>query len=524
MRFGPLFRIAKIARIPAYRSGSRQASPNVRFALAPVERLDPRQLLTTATPAVAMVAASTLDSQSVTISYNVATAQVSPITLGFYRSADANFSADDLPVESVVALPAVDSSGAATGTVGVHTVTVPIPGGLPLNPEHPYVLAVTNPTSTSAIDPPSTASFRTYSIGIITHGGIQYENWKKDGIPWTHKMAKSLLAEGYDEVIAYNWVAASNTPGAAAKQGPKLAQKLLDASAKFPANAPVDVHFIGHSEGAVVNTQAIVAASAKQTPQLQAGYWEDTLLDPHAANPDFPGRQYSVSSGPIGTIAKLTIDNYQARARDPLAFIPSRINTAQVFYQQSPANKDHNENGGIYNLWGEVPVKGNATYFNLTPSGIVHGGNNGVYAWYQYHVVPTLGNGDAGLNEVTLTGSASSAAPTSAATSTAIATTTASTATLTAGDPATPSFSGTAAPGATVFIRIGQPNNKNLRTVSETVAGADGTWHTTVSGLHDGKYRGVAVTRVFGPIAGKRPVIATVPLSPVIVASNSKSS
>ena len=519
MHFG-FFCWSFIGRRIERRSCSRKVLSELRLASPRVESLDPRQLLTVMTPSVLMLSASTGDSKSVTISFDVEAPHTStPITLGIYRSTDANLSADDIPVGPVLALPSVDSTGASLGTVGVHTVRVPIPGGLPLNPEHPFVLAVANPTSTNPADPPSTASFRTYTIGVVTHGGIQDTAWKKNGPPWTLLMAKSLLDEGYDAVIHYNWVSQSSKPGAAAKQGPILAKEVLAASAKFPSNAPVDIQFIGHSEGVVVNSLAIADASANQTPQLKAGYWEDTLLDPHAANPDFPGRQYSVASGLFGAIAKGVIDNYQARARDPLAFVPPRVDSSQVFYQQNPANKDHNENGGLYNLWGEVPVKGATTYFNLTPSGIVHGGNNGVYAWYQDRIVPLLGNGAPGLSQVTLSGAQATTSTVASSTSTSIAAAKTST---TLNSPvaysSSPKFSGKAEPGVTVFLRAGKPKTNQLQTVGQTVAASDGSWTATASGLPSGTYRVVAVSQVIGPIAGKRPVIATVPLGPLTIA------
>ncbi len=499
MRFGLALRFLLSGRRDRRRPLGRTPIGRRRTASPEVEALDPRQLLATASPSVLLLSASTVDSKGVTISYNVEAPQTaSPITLGFYRSTDPVFSPDDVPIEPVAALPSVDSSGVNSGAVGVHTLTVPIPGGLPLNPEHPYVLAVANPNSTDPTSPPSTASFRTYTIGVVTHGGIQDQAWKKYGPPWTLKMAQSLRAEGYDQVIAYNWVSQSSSPGKAVKQGPILAKEVLADSSKFPSTSPVDVQFIGHSEGAVVNTQAIVDASANQTPQLKAGYWEDTLLDPHAANPDFPGRQYSVASGPLGAIAKMVIDNYQARARDPLTFVPPRVDSAQVFYQQNPANRDHNENGGIYNLWGEVPVKGPASYFNLTGSDVVHSGKNGVYTWYQNHVVPTLGDGAPGLSQATLSGSAS----------------TLTTASTTA---ALPSFSGTAQPGSTVFIRVGPPKTNQLRTVAQAVASPSGAWTATVPSLPTGNYRAVAVSKVVGPITGNRAVIATVPLGPLAI-------
>ena len=499
-----------LVRQPVDRHGTSR-----RLATKPVvERLDARQLLTVTIPApqVTMLAVSTTDSQNVTITYDVKTPQSSLITLGFYRSADTSFNkTEDIPVESVVALPTLDSAGNSLSAVGVHTVSLPITGGLPLNPTHPYVLAVANPTAASAADPTATASFRTYTIGIVTHGGIQIGAYNKNGVPWANGMAQTLLKQGYDAVIPYNWVAASNTAGAAAKQGPKLAKKIQELSVTFPAGSPVDLHFIGHSEGAVVNTQAIVALAAKPTPQVAAGYWQDTLLDPHAANPDFTGKQYS-TGGFLGPIAKYSIDNFQARARDPLAYIPERVNSADVYYQQSPAYLDHNSNHGIYNLWGQVPVKGDAVYYNLTPSGIVHSGKNSVYSWYQNFVVPTLGDGGTGIKDAAITGSivttaATSIVPASASTTPVPPST----------DATNPTYAGTAQPGSPVLIRVSHTNRDDLRTVARTTADANGNWSAKIGDVPGGSYRVVAVSRVTGSYAGKRPVMAVVPLGPLAV-------
>jgi len=354
----------------------------------------------------------------------------------------------------------VDDSGLPSTALGVHQLTVPLAGGLPINPKHPYVVVVADPGSATAGDPGQSASFRKVVIGVVTHGGLEYSHWKKNGPPWEREMANSLRAQGYDDVIAYNWVAKSSTPGQAAKQGPILAKMVLDAAGQFPSNDPVDIQFIGHSEGAVVNTQAIVKLEAKATPQIQAGFLEDTLLDPHAANPDFPGKQYSVARNPLGWIAKLAIDNYQARARDPLAFIPAGVDASEVFYQQTPANRDHNQNLGIYNLWGQVPVKGASVYFNLTPDGVVHSGKNGVYAWYEHQVVPTLGDGGQRIARETLTGSLdASSRPDGHTIPTARAT-----------------YSGTSAPGSTVYLLASKPNKGHLEVVGQAITSVDGTW------------------------------------------------
>ena len=513
MKFGSPFRSVTDARLHERQPADRVRSAHGRSARPSVERLDPRQLLALAVPApqVTMLAVSTTDSQNVTITYDVKTPLATPVTLGFYRSADAAFSAsDDVTVESVVALPSVDSAGNMLSAVGVHTVSVPIPGGLPLNPSHPYFLAVANPTAASGADPTSTASFRTYTIGVVTHGGIQLQSYKRGGVPWANGMAKSLLKQGYDAVIPYNWVDASDQTGQAAKQGPKLAKKVQELSARFPANDPVDLHFIGHSEGAVVNTQAIVALAKNPTPQIAAGFWQDTLLDPHAANPDFTGKQYD-TAGLFGPIAKFAIDNFQSRSRDPLAYIPDRVNASEVFFQQTPAYRDHGSNAGIYNVWGQVPVRGNSVYYNLTPSGIIHSGKNGVYSWYQNFVVPTLGDGGTGIKDAALTGSVISTS------TVAKPTPTAQTPVAPSADATNPSYAGTAQAGSPVLVRVSHPNRQDFRTVARTTADANGNWSAKIGDVSSGRYRVVAVSKVTGPFAGKRPVMGVVPLGPLTV-------
>ena len=91
-------------------------------------------------------------------------------------------------------------------------------------------------------------------------------------------------------------------------------------------------------------------------------------------------------------IAKMSIDRFQARAKDPAAFVPANVDDAEVFYQHTPVSEAQS-NGGIYNLWGQVPVHGPAHYFDITGPGISHSGTFGVHDWYRLNIVPTLGDG-----------------------------------------------------------------------------------------------------------------------------------
>src|SRR6185437_4126034 len=202
---------------------------------------------------------------------------------------------------------------------------------------------------------------RTHVIAVITHGGKQPKSWAKGGPPWERRMASQLLADGYDSVIPYNWVEVSSTPGSAVKQGPRVAALVAQAAAQYPANEPVDVHFIGHSEGAVVNSQAILWLNKNGWPaNAQAGYLKVTMLDPHAANNNITAPQYSVSNGLLGAIAKEEINAYQSKAKDPLPVVTPNVQDAEVFYQHTPVRQTFGSNDGIYNLWGQVPVQGAA--------------------------------------------------------------------------------------------------------------------------------------------------------------------
>jgi hypothetical protein len=467
-----------------------------------------------------MASATTADSKSITIDYtlNSPADAADPLTFGVYRAASPQFDpTQDVSVATLQVAPtapgsttpAVDDNGQPLGAVGHHTVTLSLPGGLPLNPLHPYVLVVADPSSSAAAtDPSQTASFRVYTVGIVSHGGIQDTSWK-NGPPWELVMARLLKDdEGYDAVIPFNWVSESNTPGAAAKQAPRLERQVIDAVSQFPAGSVVDLHFIGHSEGTIVNEQTIARIEADPPPQLKAGWLEMTMLDPHAANNavNHGAQQYSVE-GPLGPIARMTINHYQSRAKDPPPYVPAGVDQTQVFFQHSPV-----KSGAIYNLWGEVPVHGPADYFNITAAGATHSGDTGVYWWYIKGVVQTLGDGAPLVSERALSGSVDRADVVA-------------TGTAPGGFPDTtvdthrPVVTGTSAPGSTVVLYAGPARDPStLNRVGHAVAGPDGTWSIATWPLARGRYRFVAVAHgPVGPGETWRAVLPTAPLGEVDV-------
>ncbi|MEO6808032.1 MAG: hypothetical protein ABI353_02840 [Isosphaeraceae bacterium] len=437
-------------------------------------------MLSTATPDLAMLSASTLDSRSVSVSYDVKNASIgSPVEFAVYRSADNAFDPSDTKVGSIPVSPTLGLDGQPALAVGKHQLTIPLADGLPPDPHQPFVLVVANPGRQVAESNVSnnTASFRKHVVGVIVHGGLQPMDWDQ-GPPWERRMASALKDQGYDKVIAYNWVPQSRTPGMAVKQSPRLASMVVDAVNTFPANEPVDVHFISHSEGSVIAGQTILKLKSDAPPQMRAGFLKDTMIDPHSANNGTPGKQYSVSSGLLGKIAKATINTYQSKAGDPPVIVPDNVDDAEVFYQHTPVSMTYGSNKGVYNLWGQVPVIGEASYFNLTAPGLSHSGKFGMTDWYQINVVPTLGDGAPAIKAATLTGDLVNPDARTSRTS----------------DTNRPVFAGSAAPGASVRIFTTRAGVDQLGRVGTTTADANGNWEITTRPIGNGHYRMLAMS------------------------------
>jgi hypothetical protein len=502
------------------------------FSVGGTEGLENRLAMSAATPAIQVLSATTTDSKSVTIEYQVnqAPGAATPIQFGVYRSSNGQFDSSDSLVDTItLAAPGaavgqgaitLDQNGQTATAVGTHELTIPLAQGLPPFPEKPYVLVVADPSSPSATtDPQQTASFRVYTIGIVTHGGIQDPSWKH-GPPWETETAYMMRHEGFDSVIAYNWALQSSTPGAAIKQSPRLARIIMGVASKFPASDPVDLEFIGHSEGTVINTYAIVTLGRELTPQLKSGYIEDTLLDPHAANNNVPGQQMSFG-GILGGLARDIVTDYQADSKDPPAFIPSIVDEAQVFFEHSQATSS-----AIYNLWGQVPVKSDGPlvhYYNLTDMGVTHSGKTGVNYWFRDFIAPTLGDQAPLIQELQLNGqidNAESPTTTSASQSTLVRRASNARADHVYGPAQVvqsdqPEFSGTAAPGSIIRLAL-SPAAKpmNITLAGVTTANSAGQWSLTARhSLRNGQYR--PLVSAFSRTLRTRPGLAIVPTQPL---------
>jgi Bacterial Ig-like domain len=502
--------------------------------LGSVEGLEPRWLPSVATPAIEMLSATTTDSKSVTIEYQVnqAPTAATPLQFGVYRSSDGQFDSSDAQVDTFTlvspgassgqATPTLDSSGQSATAVGTHQLTIPLPQGLPPYPEKPYVLVVADPGSPSATtEADQTASFRVYTIGVVTHGGIQDPSWIH-GPPWVLETAYMMRHEGFDSAFAYNWALQSSTPGEAIKQSPRLAKDILHAASKFPASAVVDLELVGHSEGTVVNTYALVKVASEMPANLKAGYIEDTLLDPHAANNDIVSGKQMSFNGVLAPLANVIVTDYQGEAKDPPPYFPSVVDQANVFFEHTSSTP-----GQIYNLWGQVPVKSDGPvvhYYNLTGMGVTHSGKTGVSYWYRDFIAPNLGVGAPLIPELQLNGQIDDA-QTPAATASAGREAVVHQANLARANHIygpehvvasnQPEFSGTAAPNSIVRLFLSPATKpQDIAPAGITHANSSGEWTvTTRRPIPNGQYR--TVVTAFSRALRTRPGLAIVPTQPL---------
>jgi hypothetical protein len=477
------------------------------------EALEGRQMLDAAPkPDIAMLGLTTADSKSVTFDYRLSDAEpTAPVIFRVVRSADSYADSDDKVLTNItVDRSTLDDGGVSATALGEHRLTVPIPDALPINPSLPYVIATADVTKAVAESDESNnaALFRKDTIAVLVHGGVQPKSWKVTGPPWVRTMAEGIKDAGFDRVIAYNWVGDSTHPGSAAKQGPIVARKLVEAASKFPDGDVVDVQFIGHSEGAVVNSVAMRVLNRNGWPDaLNRGYLKVTMLDPHSANNDVPGKQYSTKNSTLGKIAKYVIDAYQSKAKDPRVVVPTNVDDAEVYFQRTPVAFTHHTNDGLFNLWGQVPIIGDAHYSDLTGLGISHGGDYSVHDWYQENVVPRLsGDGSEFYNPTDIKGWV--VLPADGMFHHAVVT-----------HLVRPTLEGTAPPGTRIRLVAIRGGDNGGGLLGGAIADTNGNWsYTPPDPLRDGRYRVLIKTRI--PASADHPRIKFSPrvlISPFVI-------
>lgn len=367
-------------------------------------------------PDIMMNSVSTSDSRSVTFNYTVANADVGqPFNVVIYRATtnqfnpnDPNFAADYQPVAETT----VSAANATAGAQG--SVTVPIPGGLPPEPSHPYVLAVADPSETipESNYANNSASFRIYTVAVVVPGFSYTASSPPPA--WAQTMVTDLTKPGsqggaqydYATVFMWNgglllrprtWFHASAVP---AEQ--QLAGAVESIASSFPAGSVVDVNLIGHSRGAVVVTG--VSQILDQTalpPQLQDGYLELTLIDPHPANNLYLKQGQSFPLTFLGLVVFVGYVDAQAIMNDPPIVVPPNVDLVTEYYQETPSRQtpwsDVEEH--LLNLWGLPPSDitiedSQSTLFQhqFVPPPT---GHSEMTTWYTDNILPSLYNGPA---------------------------------------------------------------------------------------------------------------------------------
>jgi hypothetical protein len=163
-----------------------------------------------------------------------------------------------------------------------------------------------------------------------------------------------------------------------------------------------DLHLIGHSRGAVVISQALLALQANPgLVGLELGYFKMTMLDPHPVrnNGSLAQGMSELHNGTgISTVGSFSFHptrgiprslaartlRFQEAAQDPPVIIPENVDDAESYYQRKLWNETTGLDSG-FNVWGELPNAilnpYNRPFIGIDVSSVVTG-HIGVQTWY----------------------------------------------------------------------------------------------------------------------------------------------
>ncbi len=323
-----------------------------------------------------------------------------PFAVSVYRSADPNFdSGDPIVATTLVTTPSAPGGSPASIALGTE---------MPIDPARRYVLVVADPTQgiTEANEGNNTSSFRKLALGAVTHG--YQPTGQMPG--WVTASAAELRLDGYADAIPFDWALRSSlpVPNMATSAGVDLASRVRSLAAQLASQPTdvIDVHFIGHSRGSVVISQALLSLQSNPGPtSLQLGYYTMTMLDPHPARnrgsliqglielangtgvSTVGGFSFNPASWVSRSLAVATLV-FQAQVNDPEVVIAQNVDGAEVYRQQLPWHAQQSLPDRLlgFNLWAAPPSAILNPYsrpivlvFDVGASGI---GHTGVAEWY----------------------------------------------------------------------------------------------------------------------------------------------
>lgn len=357
------------------------------------------------------------DTESVIVEYEISDAQVTkPIKFSVYRSAtEYDYSnADEIGSYLVSDLDLL--------SIGKHRLEIQVAeNSLSPNANRPYVTidADSQDSINESDETNNSGHFRKLIVGIIAHGLTArfdqfWDNYRFGGLPiWVREMAISMRQTGqYDDVIEFNWVEPSRNEerGVTIREGVNLYKQIMatrQGLLQENAGDVIDYHFIGHSRGSVIISQAIETLNNTGATEEKSGYIQMTMLDPHPARNYF-ARNKAFFDSPIPGLSKwkqrlpdfatvkqmkrgilLEYNNargliplpnqanslrlsliieyleFQNIANDPEIVIPEIVDRPEVYFQRTPARKFRYREGKdetfyrILSLWGEDPSRSN---------------------------------------------------------------------------------------------------------------------------------------------------------------------
>lgn len=378
----------------------KNAQGRIRLCL---EQLEDR-VLPASTPPIAMTFATTTDSRTISVNYNINGASLAgqDVSFNIYRTSAYN-SLSNTQLIGTATIPGSDSVDLGLGSHTGVTLSPTAPNGQPVtaltpNTALPFLVVVANLDGSSA-------SFETHTLGVIAHGlEIDPMLWLLGQVPaWETQMAAALQQQdGYEAVIPFNWVRLSILPFPLAIQvaGDELYQQVVSEADQLAGQHPgdvVDINFIGHSRGTVVISEVLQDLVGTNDPALRGGYMQMTLLDPHPANLSFSQFSWDPFISVANDFAALVIV-FELLTHDPQVVVPSNVMHTNLFDEQTQAGQlgfsDPLEI--LLNFWGErasalpnqsaQPID-ETNLTNVFAPGIGLIGHSEVHDWYLVNVV-----------------------------------------------------------------------------------------------------------------------------------------
>ena len=306
------------------------------------ETLEMRALMSNGAD-LAVLSATTTDSRSVEAEFRLQDAP-GPVHMQFqvYRSSVPEFSSGHVELIGKASVTAHARSSS-------QEFSIPTGKGLAIDPSRPYVLVIGHVIGQRKDADPAAnmAEFRIYTVAAVTDGDDREGVLPGDGnaSTWVQQVAQTLLNQGYDAAIPFDWTQYSylSTPGAADFAARQVAAYVrVTAADDLPgigANDVVDAHLIGFDRGAgVMATASQLIDELPGTPRSLLDGWMDvTLLDPVTAGPS--GQIGAVSSGPLGHLIAGNIADRNASIDDSPVQVSSRAQQVDVVVQHPSSRR-----------------------------------------------------------------------------------------------------------------------------------------------------------------------------------------